>query len=150
MATLTRRITRDKLALFLKKSDGRPNHELIKAFENLMEDTIQNGEALPVEIADLRRLIQESSLDGGAARIDAMAALAVAVAVQGLADALASAPLPQQDFPWQGNDLSSTAPTAWSIVPKSCECDTSAQLQAIREEVALLRSQIQALQLAPN
>lgn len=150
MATLTRRITRDKLALFLKDSDGRPNHELIKAFENLMEDTIQNGEALPVEIEDLRRLIQESALDGGAARIDAMAALAIAIAAQNLAAAVAVSPTQQPDVSRSSAiDLLSLAPPALSPCAIACECDTSAQLQSVREEVALLRSQVQALQAAP-
>lgn len=145
MAVLTRRITRDKLAAVFK------THELIKAFENLTEDTIQIGTSLPSEIEALRGLLQDEALGSGAARVDAMAALAISVAVQSLADALATAPIPQPAFQnADAIDLLSAEPPASPIAATSCECDTAAQLQAIREEVALLRSQIQALQLAPN
>lgn len=150
MAVLTRRITRDKLALFLKDANGRPSHELIKAFENLTEDTIQTGEALPIEIANLRGLIEEESLNSGAGRADAMAALTIAIAVQNLADVLASAPVQQPDLLHAGHgDFLCTAPMFHSSDGLSCGCDTSSRLESLSEEVAALRSQLQALQITP-
>lgn len=129
MATiLTRRVTRDKLALFLKAPDGRPNHELIKAFENLFYDV---GETIPGEIGEGADQIDAEALNGGAARVEAGAALALALAVGRLADVLASAP----------------AQTPQVIPQALCDCT---QVLALREEIAVLRAQIQALQIAPN
>lgn len=125
---VTRRITRDKLALFLRGPDGKPLHELIKAFENLFHDV---AVTIPDETGGNAGEIEAAALDSSAARSDAGTALALVSALQAFVD------------------LQSLAPTATEHPAEPHVCDGCAQLAALREEVAELRSQIRAIQITP-
>lgn len=59
MATLTRRITRDKLSRVFRNADGRPNLEMIKAFESLLEDV---GYLLPDELVAIRAAAESQAV----------------------------------------------------------------------------------------
>lgn len=79
MATLrTRKITRDKLASFL------PSHELIKAFENLIQDV--------EEVVPETNISQDTA---DSALSEAAAARAIAESVKKLVLALGAAPPPE-------------------------------------------------------
>lgn len=130
MATVTtRRITRDKLAQFLKGPDGRPSLELIRAFEGLFEDVSQT---IPGEIDIGTELIQSAELSGGAARAEAGVAMALALSMQSRLD------------------LAASAPVRYEHAPVKHLCDGCAQIHALREEVAVLRAQVRSLQIATH
>lgn len=103
MATLrTRRITRDKLASFL------PSHELIKAFENLVDDVV---EIVPAS--------DESISTADTALSEAAAARAVAESVKKLVIALGAAPPPPvADRLDADADLTAQVATLYSLVAR--------------------------------
>lgn len=103
MATLrTRKITRDKLATFL------PSHELIKAFENLIQDV---EEVVPD--ANISQDTADSALS------EAAAARAVAESVKKLVLALGAAPPPAPAARSEPvDDLASQVATLQSLVAR--------------------------------
>lgn len=103
MATLrTAKITRDKLALFL------PTHELIKAFENLVQDV---EEVVPAT--------NDSQDTADSALSESAAARAIAESVKKLVVALVSAP-PQAPAARQEpiDDLTAQVATLQSLVAR--------------------------------
>lgn len=81
-------LTRDQLAKFL------PNHEAIKAFEQLFRTA---GDLTPSEIETLFRLVEEASIDAGIADAKSVQALDALERIAASLELIASGPVTQKD-----------------------------------------------------